>query len=56
MNLMPIAERQLIMKRDGRSHDSKTQEAIRLMAVERLLEGKDVASVRQSYGLCRTTD
>ena len=52
---MPIAELQSIMKRDGRSHDRKTQEAIRLMAVERLLEGEDVASVMASYGLCRTT-
>jgi transposase len=52
---MPLTELQSIMKRDGRSHDRKTQEAIRLMAVERLLEGEDVASVMASYGLCRTT-
>jgi transposase len=52
---MLTAELQSIMKRDGRSHDRKTQEAIRLMAVDRLLEGEDVASVMQSYGLCRTT-
>ncbi|HKI74362.1 MAG TPA: hypothetical protein VJ998_06960, partial [Pseudomonadales bacterium] len=43
------------MKRDGRTHDRKTQEAIRLMAVERILEGEDVASVMASYGFCRTT-
>ena len=52
---MPVAELQPIMKRDGRTHDRKTQETIRLMAVERILEGEDVASVMQSYGLCRTT-
>lgn len=52
---MPLSELQLIMKRDGRAHDRKTQEAIRLMAVERILEGEDVASVMASYGLCRTT-
>lgn len=52
---MPNAELQSIMKRDGRTHDRKTQEAIRLMAVERILEGEDVASVMESYSLCRTT-
>lgn len=43
------------MKKDGRTHDRKTQEAMRLMAVERILEGEDVAVVMASYGLCRTT-
>jgi len=52
---MPIAELQSIMKKDGRTHDRQTQEAIRLMAVERILEGEDVTSVMASYGLCRTT-
>ena len=52
---MRIVDLQLAMKKDGRSHDRKTQEAIRLMAVERILEGEDVASVMASYGLCRTT-
>lgn len=52
---MRIAELQSFMKRDGRTHDRKTQEAIRLMAVERILEGEDVASVMASYGFCRTT-
>jgi hypothetical protein len=33
------------MKKGGRTHDRKTQEAIRLMAVERILDGEDVASV-----------
>ena len=44
-----------IMKKDGRAHDRKTKEAIRLMAVERIREGEDVATVMASYGLCRTT-
>jgi transposase len=52
---MPIIKLQPIMKRDGRTNDRKTQEAIRLMAVERILEGEDVTSVMASYGLCRTT-
>lgn len=43
------------MKKDGRTHDRKTQETIRLMAVERMLEGEDVSLVMESYGLCRTT-
>jgi transposase len=43
------------MKKDGRLHDRKTQETIRLMAVERMLEGESVAAVMDSYGLCRTT-
>ena len=43
------------MKKDGRVHDRKTKEAIRMMAVERILEGEDVTSVMESYGLCRTT-
>jgi hypothetical protein len=33
------------MKKGGRTHDRKTQEAIRLMAVKRILDGEDVASV-----------
>ena len=52
---MSIVEFQAIMKKDGRTHDRKTQEAIRLMAVERILEGEDATSVMVSYGLCRTT-
>ena len=52
---MATAELQSTMQRDGRTHDRKTQEAIRLMAVERIREGEDVASVMASYGLCRTT-
>lgn len=43
------------MKKDGRTHDRKTKETIRVMAVERILEGESVAAVMGSYGLCRTT-
>ncbi|MCU7926554.1 MAG: helix-turn-helix domain containing protein [Candidatus Thiodiazotropha sp. (ex Dulcina madagascariensis)] len=50
-----MPELQPIMKKDGRTYDCKTQEAIRLMAVERILEGEDEAVVMDSYGLCRTT-
>ena len=46
---------QSIMKKDGRAHDRKTKETIRLMAVERIREGEEVATVMASYGLCRTT-
>lgn len=52
---MPSRELQPIMKRDGRIHDRKTKETIRMMAMERILEGEDVAAVMASYGLCRTT-
>ena len=43
------------MKKDGRTHDRKTKETIRMMAVERLLEGEAATVVMESYGLCRTT-
>ena len=46
---------QAVMKRDGGTHDRQTREAIRMMAVERILEGEDVAAVMSSYGFCRTT-
>jgi transposase len=52
---MPSRKLQSLMKKDGRTHDRKTQESIRMMAVERLLEGEDVTVVMASYGLCRTT-
>jgi transposase len=42
------------MKQDGRQYDPKTQEAIRMMAMKRI-QGEDVASVMDSFGLCRTT-
>jgi len=43
------------MKRDGRSFDHQTLEAIRLMAVERVGEGESPAEVIASYGFNRTT-
>ncbi len=43
------------MKRDGRTFDHKTLEAIRLMAVERVREGDSPSQVIASYGFCRTT-
>ena len=52
---MSLRKLQLVMKKDGRTHDRKTQETIRMMAVERMLEGEDVTTVMANYGLCRTT-
>jgi hypothetical protein len=43
------------MKRDGRTLDRKTLEAIRLMAVERVREGESAAQVIEAYGFNRTT-
>jgi transposase len=43
------------MKRDGRSLDRQTQEAIRLMAIERIREGERPAEVIEAYGFNRTT-
>jgi transposase len=43
------------MKRDGRSFDHRTLEAIRLMAVERVRDGEQAAAVIASYGFSRTT-
>lgn len=43
------------MKRDGRTLDRKTLEAIRLMAVERVREGEPAAKVIEAYGFNRTT-
>ena len=43
------------MKRDGRSFDHGTLEAIRLMAVERVRDGEPASSVIASYGFSRTT-
>ena len=45
----------LFMKRDGRTFDHQTLEAIRLMAVERVREGEPAAEVIASYGFNRTT-
>lgn len=43
------------MKRDGRTFDHQTLEAIRLMAIERVREGERAAEVIASYGFNRTT-
>jgi transposase len=43
------------MKRDGRTLDRKAQEAIRLMAVERVREGERPSKVIASVGMHRTT-
>jgi transposase len=43
------------MKRDGRSFDHQTLEAIRLMAIERVREGEAPSAVVASYGFARTT-
>jgi transposase len=43
------------MKKDGRSFDHRTLEAIRLMAVERVREGESPSSVIASFGFSRTT-
>jgi transposase len=43
------------MKRDGRTLDHKTLEAIRRMAVERVREGEPAAKVIEAYGFNRTT-
>jgi len=45
----------MCMKRDGRSLDRQTQEAIRLMAIERIREGERPAQVIEAYGFNRTT-
>src|SRR5258707_5884338 len=43
------------MKRDGRTLDHATLETIRLMAVERVLEGEVASAVITAYGFNRTT-
>lgn len=43
------------MKRDGRTFDHQTLEAIRLMAVERVRDGERASDVMASYGFNRTT-
>jgi transposase len=42
------------MKMDGRSHDHKTLETIRRMAVQRVHDGEKPAAVIASYGMHRT--
>jgi transposase len=43
------------MKRDGRTLDHQTLEAIRMMAIERVREGERPADVIAAYGFNRTT-
>jgi transposase len=43
------------MKRDGRTLDHQTLEAIRLMAIERVREGERPSEVIEAYGFNRTT-
>ncbi len=43
------------MKIDGRTLDHATLEQIRLMAIRRVREGEEPATVIASYGFCRTT-
>lgn len=43
------------MRRDGRTFDHQTLEAIRLMAIERVREGEAPSGVIASYGFNRTT-
>lgn len=45
----------LCMKRDGRTLDRQTLEAIRLMAIERVREGERASEVIEAYGFNRTT-
>lgn len=44
-----------VMKKDGRKHDRKAQEAMRLLAVERVREGEVPSDVIASFGMHRTT-
>ena len=44
-----------VMKRDGRTFDHQTLEAIRLMAVERVREGEPASKVIESFGFNRTS-
>src|SRR5258706_11029390 len=43
------------MKRDGRTLDHQTLEAIRVMAIERVREGERPSEVIEAYGFNRTT-
>lgn len=42
---MELQGLQSVMRQDGRVHDRQTKETIRTLAVERIREGQDVASV-----------
>ena len=55
MELIERVAVQRVMKRDGRTFDHQTLEAIRLMAVERVREGESASKVIEAYGFNRTT-
>ena len=55
MELIERVSVERIMKRDGRTFDHQTLEAIRLMAVERVREGEPASKVIAAYGFNRTT-
>ena len=55
MELLSSTPIQLFMKRDGRTFDHQTLEAIRFMAVERVREGEPASKVIEAYGFNRTT-
>ena len=55
MELLRDARIEPVMKRDGRTFDHQTLEAIRLMAVERVREGEPASEVIEAYGFNRTT-
>ena len=55
MELLRRTPIQLFMKRDGRTFDHQTLEAIRFMAVERVREGEPASQVIEAYGFNRTT-
>ena len=55
MELLRIMSIERFMKRDGRTFDHQTLEAIRLMAVERVREGEPASEVIAAYGFNRTT-
>ena len=38
------------MKKDGRTHDRKTKETLRMIAVARIRDGEDVAAVMTAWG------
>ncbi len=52
---MPLRQLRSLMRKVGGTHDRKTQEVIRLMAVVRMLGGDEVTAIMASYGLCRAT-
>ena len=55
MELLSGTRIERVMKRDGRTFDHQTLEAIRFMAVERVREGEPASEVIEAYGFNRTT-